>query len=685
MSFQHVVLFSLLFLLTEKAVAISDFDRVYIILQQNCKGCHGGDNPAANLSFEGDQEMVYEQLLNVAPQNQAARDNNYTLVNPGHVDRSFLFKKVNYLLPPIHPLKEEEGEIMPSSGEKLSNVAIETIRQWITFGAKFDSKDFNPRIIEDYYIDGGLEMVNQPPPPEAGEGFQIHYGPIFMEPGEEIQFFTKYEPNLSDSLAIRWVQTFDHAFSHHTLVYKLDQATAEETADGHVAGVSLDVASPLGKGVPLPPGTAYFMEPGSALNLNYHIKNYSSTNILAANAYFNVYTVPKSSIKQEMKFLPIGYDPTKLIIPANGEITQFEDSYLFEEKINMWLLTSHTHALGQDFDIYLGTADGQKGEQIYEGFYDETYTFNQGYYDFEHVPVRLYYPFYTFNAGESIVYEAQFLNTGTSTVKFGGKTTDEMMYALIQYTEGEVLEAVSIPELDNYTIDGANFIYTNDYCLSESPIALTGIPTEGTFAGAGMEGNIFDPQLAGTGLHTITYTYDNITAYYQINIKNAPPKPEVQTLSNGVLSATILPDANYQWYKNDSLLVEATYPSVIPEGDGHYVLAVKYDNDCYTYSDTIVVGQKPTHLQEDAIKKPLLEVYPNPITDQFYCTIEGLVYETFDLYLLDVNGQLIDHQTFPPSNQNQSIHYKNHHIPSGIYFLHIQSPNQNLVQKVVWK
>lgn len=49
------------------------------------------------------------------------------------------------------------------------------------------------------------------------------------------------------------------------------------------------------------------------------------------------------------------------------------------------------------------------------------------------------------------------------------------------------------------------------YCDTVSPIALTGAPSGGTFSGPGINGNSFDPALAGAGgPYVITYTYTNV-------------------------------------------------------------------------------------------------------------------------------------------------------------------------------
>jgi hypothetical protein len=48
------------------------------------------------------------------------------------------------------------------------------------------------------------------------------------------------------------------------------------------------------------------------------------------------------------------------------------------------------------------------------------------------------------------------------------------------------------------------------YCPDAAAVVLTGVPAGGLFSGNGISSNTFDPAMAGTGYHTITYTYTDI-------------------------------------------------------------------------------------------------------------------------------------------------------------------------------
>ena len=58
------------------------------------------------------------------------------------------------------------------------------------------------------------------------------------------------------------------------------------------------------------------------------------------------------------------------------------------------------------------------------------------------------------------------------------------------------------------------------YCASDVVINLTGTPAGGTFAGAGVSGNQFDPSMAGVGMHTITYAYTDTNGCIDSTIQN---------------------------------------------------------------------------------------------------------------------------------------------------------------------
>jgi len=94
---------------------------------------------------------------------------------------------------------------------------------------------------------------------------------------------------------------------------------------------------------------------------------------------------------------------------------------------------------------------GSKGEQIYEGFYNFGYTFNQGYFDYEHPPIRTFDPLLPIDMGlgGGIVHEAKFINNEADTLGWGDTTDDEMMLLFVHFTTEalttDVEDAVETP------------------------------------------------------------------------------------------------------------------------------------------------------------------------------------------------------------------------------------------------
>lgn len=64
----------------------------------------------------------------------------------------------------------------------------------------------------------------------------------------------------------------------------------------------------------------------------------------------------------------------------------------------------------------------------------------------------------------------------------------------------------------NITVNALPVVNCGSYgplCMNAMPINLGGTPVAGTWSGAGVNANTFDPSIAGAGVHTVTYSYTN--------------------------------------------------------------------------------------------------------------------------------------------------------------------------------
>lgn len=444
----------------------STFTSVRALFNANCtNGCHNTASPTGNLDLTGTDAEVYQRLVNATPTNPAAAARNWKRIKPGYPDRSFLLRKCNNNLYQNAGIDAADlGSPMPSYPQPaMQPQEIELIRQWVYKGAPQTGTVVNINTINTYYTEGGINSVPNPPPvPTEPGAFQLHLGKIFLEPQTEVEYFIKYDLELADFIRVNRLDLHMAPQSHHFILYKLVPNAVNFFPEGlrlqnplNGAGSSSGYntmvnAWQISYDTYLPQGTAYKWDGGSVLDMNFHLRNYSTDSILASEVYINVYTVPNTT-DDEIMYSDL-ITNTNIAIPNNNQPVTFTVSdYLPSETRywNLWQLTSHTHKYGKDYDLFTRTASGQQGEQIYEGFYDIDYTFNQGYYNFSHPPIRQFEPLYQLNPRLGMIQQATFQNNGPETVYFGLTTLDEMMVYYFQYTLGDLIDNPSaIAELD---------------------------------------------------------------------------------------------------------------------------------------------------------------------------------------------------------------------------------------------
>lgn len=443
------------------------------IFQANCTvGCHSGSNPSANLDLSGTGSALRNALVDVTPVNPAAAAKGRKLIDPGYPYNSFLLYKCAYTAwDDRFGLEVAEGQAMPVNQGTLEKEEVELIRQWILAGAPQNGSVVDPQTLYDYYHVNGMARIERPDAPPAGEGFQMHMGPFFLEPGEEVEFYKKEFVNNSELENVTRFEAYFNDESHHFLLFEFVPGTDGQVADGlrpvTVQNAFQDAQYMVGWVDPdvtdLPEGTAYKIEQNGVLDLNYHLINYASNgdSVLAAEAYINFYVDNNSPDLIEMySELLINLS---IFIPNNNNEVSFTDVATFgnnaNDSIYIWFLSSHTHKYGTDYDIFKRNPDGSTGEQLYEGFYNTTYDFDAGYYDWEH-PANLYLDevygeMVPVSEKDGLIQIAKYRIPGSANepqlfINFGLTTDDEMMLAFIQYTRERVSAGPSsIGEKDN--------------------------------------------------------------------------------------------------------------------------------------------------------------------------------------------------------------------------------------------
>ncbi len=443
--------------------AIDTFEEVAMIFQTKCAGCHEGSNPQGKLNLVQPLDDLYTELYETEPTNPRAKEMGYKMIDAGYPTRSFLYRKIDGGLYHDINLENAEGNLMPTNGNNLTDVEKELVRQWIMFGAPKEGEVVKKSVLEDYYTEGGVPALERPEPPAADEGFQLYLGRIFLGPKEEREYIYKYELKNPEPIEINRIDTRMNEQSHHFLFFKFDkdkhqdedEGLEEVTAISSITGEAIAITGDTkmiggwaySRDVVLPEGTAYRWAENEVLKFNYHIKNYSETSVAPVELYVNVYTQEHGTASHEMISDFMLYSPLDLQIrPGDNSFEWVQrrfDQSSNNDSIHLWMLGAHTHQLGTDFDVYKRESDGAYGEQIYEGFYNFDYSFNQGFYDYAEPAFRIMDDFYSIRANDGLIMTADYTNPTNRTVTFGLTTGDEMFGLFIQYLVGDISDLSS--------------------------------------------------------------------------------------------------------------------------------------------------------------------------------------------------------------------------------------------------
>ncbi len=507
-----------IFSLSAKAQTTSTYERVYTIFQGKCMlGCHSSSSLSGNLSLQGTPEEVYARLVNVNPTNPAAVANHLKRVDPGYPKTSYLFKKVNHGLDPKLVLSAGEGSLMPNNGSiTINNEEIELIRQWILWGAPDTGLTYNVNLIHNFYAGQGMAEATPPPTPEeeGKEGYQVKFGPIFVDTLGEFEYFQPYKTNATSAKEIYKMTSKMSSSSHHWVLRSINAGGESNFPVSPMLGTTVQAQTlvyqyarymgvwQFSGDIPLPTGTAIFQDSGQAILLNLHIPNYSGDSLLAATAYINIYTQPANSGAVEMHTDLAtygGFNPFVLQIPPTGQPFTLQNHFTVAgETRYFWTMQAHSHSRGTDYDMFLANQDGTKGEQIYEGFYNEDYTANQNYYNYTHPAVRRFSPLLEVDMNKGLVFEATWVNNTPETIPFGFTTKEEMFITYFQYTSELPPNAIeetsyginSLSIYPNPSKDVFNLSYTTNHTTNVAVdlFDYTGKKLKAIFSGLQTEG-----------------------------------------------------------------------------------------------------------------------------------------------------------------------------------------------------
>lgn len=417
-----------LFAACKKQEGRPDFDIIQDeILTPNCAnvGCHASTNDASYAQHKLVLSLnnSYDALLNKVPQNASAVANGWVLVKPGEVDKSFLYHKITC---ETGHHSGNFGASMPMGGKVLSKGQVEFIRRWILAGASKTSSAVDDAILKD---SAACQAPIEPlAPPAPGTGFQMTIDPFEIPKNFEREVFVRKNTPNSDTVFVNRIQLRGAANSHHFVAYSfrnelllpaqntlrdlrdpvtgvLNQTTMLEMQNHIFLGGGTDVNTD----VTLPAGTAIRIKPNMPIDLNAHYFNLTNL-VLQGKNYANFYTVPRSSVQNEVKMLDL--NNLDIYIPPMTRRT-FSKNFTFNSVTRVVMLTSHFHKLGEKFVIKI-YGGARNGEIVYTNT------------DWEHPLVKSFSTPIVLQPGEGLTSEVTYYNPSSVAIAFGLTSQDEM-------------------------------------------------------------------------------------------------------------------------------------------------------------------------------------------------------------------------------------------------------------------
>lgn len=424
---------------------LANYETTYEVIQgeiwdQSCTTCH-----LAGTSFARQSDLIltadvsYEQLINRAPNNTAAREDGLLLVGDQGLESiysSFLWEKIN-VLDQEHFYSDHPGygTQMPLGGDPLTNGQLEYVRQWILSGAPKTGDLVDREILNDTskFITPPFEPLTIPE-----NGYQFHVTPFDIPSNTDREIFIYQPLNNSEPIYISGYEIRMTPGSHHFILYNFGAGYTgqlpqyETIRDVYNSSGEYNQSTLYymqfhefiaGTQVPslrynYPQGVALEVPANTGFDLNSHYANRTDATI-SGEVYANIYTLEPSEVIHTAKILNLNND--EFVLPA-GRVTTLTESYTFHQDRYIFQLWSHAHEHNKEFKVYV--VGGRRNDELI--YYSN---------DWEHPPILQIDPPLHLKAGEGLRLEATYDNWENRNLTFGLRSSDEMMILFGAYYE----------------------------------------------------------------------------------------------------------------------------------------------------------------------------------------------------------------------------------------------------------
>ena len=232
-------------------------------------------------------------------------------------------------------------------------------------------------------------------------------------------------------------------------------------------------------------------------------------------------------------------------------------------------------------------------------------------------------------------------------------------------------------------------------CINDAPLFLTfGFPPDGIYSGEGISDEIFYPELAGTGTHSLYYTFTDLngcssTIIDEINVTDLPvvafdlPFDSICYDSGMVFIAYGYPPGGE--YLGPGITGDYYDPHLI--GYDSEMVYYQYtdiygcyniDSSLITVYDCATIGIIEENKQQD-----VLIIQPNPNNGTFTLLLSSSYLGAIEINMFNSVGSLVFHEKNNKVHEEYSKSYNLNNFATGNYLIKVVSTNNTYVGKFI--
>lgn len=214
-------------------------------------------------------------------------------------------------------------------------------------------------------------------------------------------------------------------------------------------------------------------------------------------------------------------------------------------------------------------------------------------------------------------------------------------------------------------------------CSNAATQLLVGQPVGGNFSGPGVNFGVFNPAVAGPGIHTLSYTVVlngcSSTAQRQVEVSAAPQQPSITAQGAALVSSA---NTGNQWFRNGQAIVGASGVSFSPTQPGNYQVQVS-QNGCLSPLSAVFEVINVSTPEE---RLAGLQLYPNPASDQVVVVWDMTRHQVQEWKLYNALGQEVARLQADDSGRQEWVLPV---LPAGNYLLKGVAPSETIAQRLL--